>query len=259
MIKRSIPHKILRRMGFQSESQGLFDRYVGVNGAWDEHLDRCRKFITGAVQGKKIDHLAVLGSGWLLDLPMEVLVEVAGHVWLYDAVHPSQVLHQLRKYGNVTTISADITGGCLITAWKAVKQFRRKKAKTLPDDLCRNTFQPEVIPDMVVSLNILSQIGVMITSYLKKHIPYTREEIERINLLLQQAHLDSLPRGKTCLITDIRENNIDLSSGLQESVEPINAVLPVSPHRQTWEWQFDPFGGYNPGKKTIMQVVAMEF
>jgi|WetSurMetagenome_2_1015567.scaffolds.fasta_scaffold75291_3 hypothetical protein len=254
-----IPRKIIRRMGFQAECQGLIDRYIQVEGAWDDHLSRTREFICNAVAGKNFDNLAVLGSGWLLDLPLDELVDISGHVWLYDVVHPAQIIHKLRKYKHVTPISGDITGGCIVNAWHAVKQYKRTGVKVSPELLCNRTFQPEVVHDMIISLNLMSQIGVMINSYLQRHIPYGRDELERINCILQQAHLDLLLRGRSCLVTDIREINVGFSSGLEETSELLCVTLPNVPDAQTWEWQFDPGGNYKPGKKTRMQVVAMEF
>jgi hypothetical protein len=250
--------KILRRMGFQAECQGLIDRYVRVEGAWKEHLNLTREFITRAVAGRKFKNIAVLGSGWLLDVPLDQLAEVSGKLWLYDAIHPAQVLHKLRQYPNVTALPSDITGGCILNAWEAVKLYKRKGIKTLPEEICIGIFQPDPVPDYVISLNLLSQIGVMITGFLEKHIPYNREEIQRINGLLQQAHLKMLPAGRTCLITDVREINLDLSDGNEDVLELLYIPLPAAHHRQTWEWQFDPEGNYKSGKRTVLQVVAQE-
>jgi len=245
-------------MGFLSECQGLINRYIHVEGAWDDHLNNTREFIARAVAGKKFNNLAVLGSGWLLDCPLELLADVSGQVWLYDAFHPAQVIHKLRKHRNVTPVWSDITGGCILNAWEAVKRYKKGDGKTVPEDLCHGVFQMDPAPDYVISLNLLSQIGVMITGYLEQSIPYGREEIERINCLLQQAHLSFLPNGRSCLVTDFREINTDLSSGSTETSELLHTTLPDTPGRQNWEWRFDSDGSYKPGRQTIFQVVAQE-
>lgn len=245
-------------MGFQAECQGLIDRYIRVEGAWDDHLERTRKFISGVVAGKKINNLAILGSGWLLDVPLKELAEVSGHVWLYDVIHPAQIIHKLQKYPNVTTVKTDITGGCIMNAWKAVKQYHMNGVKTAPEEICNGAFQPDPVPDYIISLNLLSQIGEMITGYLQKYISYTPEEIIRINCLLQQAHLNMLPSGRTGLVTDIRETDTDLSGEKEVILDLLCAVLPETGRKQTWEWNFDPDGHYKSGQKTVLQVVALE-
>lgn len=255
----SIPGRILRRMGFRSESRGLFDRYINVEGAWEEHLERTRGFIARVVQGRKFDNMAVLGSGWLLDVPLELLAQISGHVRLYDAIHPPQVIHRLRGFPNVTAVSADITGGVLKNTFQAVREYRKHRIVWTPEQICSGDFKPEPVPDFVISLNLLSQIGVMITDYLVKYIPLAREETDRLNILLQQSHLRMLPPGKSCLVTDIIEKNTDLENGTPEMTALIGFSLPDAASKETWEWQFDPVGGYRAGKKTVMQVVALEF
>jgi len=258
-FERRIPARVLRGIGFHSESRGLIDRYIQVDGAWDEHLAHTREFITRAVAGRRLNNIVVLGSGWLLDLPIWELAEQADHVWLYDAFQPAQVIHKIRKHRNITAVSADITGGCLLNAWHAVRQYRRNGTKAEPESICRESFRPDVEPDYIISLNLLSQIGIMITGYLVKHVPYTPEEIEKINRLLQQAHLKLLVPGRSCLITDVKETYVDLTGGPAATVENLQLELPDRPRNQTWEWNFDPLGEYKPGKRTVLQVVALEW
>jgi len=255
----SIPGRILRKMGFRAESRGLFDRYINVEGAWEGHLERTRGFIARVVNDRKFDNMAVLGSGWLLDVPLELLSRISGHVWLYDAVHPRQVVHRLRGFPNITTVSADITGGVLKSTFQAVRDYKRHRIMWTPEQICSGDFRPEPVPDFIISLNLFSQIGVMITDYLRKYIPLGEEETERINVLLQQSHLRLLRPGKSCLITDIREKNTDLENGTLETTGLTGLSFPAAASTDTWEWQFDPGGGYRAGKKTVMQVLALEF
>jgi hypothetical protein len=253
-----IPDKLLKQLNFRSESQGLIDRYINVDGAWEDHLENTRNFILKTISGKRINNLAVLGSGWLLDLPMEELSKKADQVWLYDACHPAQIIHRLQKYNNVTAVSADITGGALVNAFNAVRLHKKSKKKTTPELICSQIFQPVPMPDYMISLNLLSQIGTMITEYLQRHIPYDRYEIENMNALLEQSHLKLLIPGRSCLITDILETRIDLVDGSIENKTVISCSLPSPKHSETWEWHFDPLGDYRQGKKTVLQVMAME-
>jgi hypothetical protein len=80
----------MRKLGFRDESQGLMDRYINADGAWDNHLERTRNFIARVVKDRKFDNLAVLGSGWLLDVLIDLLSGIAGHVWLYGC----RILHR---------------------------------------------------------------------------------------------------------------------------------------------------------------------
>jgi len=253
-----ISRNLARRFGFQAECQGLINRYINVDGAWDEHLENTKRFIRSTIAGRKFNNLAVLGSGWLLDLPVEELSQAAGRVWLYDAVHPSQVMHKIRKIGNFTAVKADITGGVLANALEAVRQYKKVREKTLPVSFCNAQFKPEAGQDFIISLNLLSQIGVMVTGYLERHIPYSAAELDEIRYRLQTAHLQLLLPGKSCLITDTEERSYDLSDGSLETSQLINCEMPEARRTETWEWQFDPPGDYKPGKRTVMKVVALE-
>ncbi len=253
-----IPRRILRKTGYKADSQGIIDRFIRANGAWDEHVQHSRNFILKVLTGKKIDNLAVYGSGWMLDLPLDELSGMVCSLQLFDLVHPPQVIHRLRKYRNVTAYRADITGGAVMKAYQAVKRFKRNGQKTPPEEICSQSFRLVAAPDFVISLNVLSQIGIMITDYLKLHVPYGPDEIDRILQGLQQSHLQLLRPGKSCLITDVREINYDLSGSHAETTEVINIPLPASKYSETWEWQFDDRGDYRPGRRTVLEVAAME-
>ncbi len=253
-----VPARILRKMGFKAESQGLIDRYIQVNGSWEDHLQHTRNFILKAVSGKNINNLAVLGSGWCLDLPLDELAGLVGRIQLYDLVHPPQLLHRLRRYNNVDAFAADVTGGAVIRAYKSVREFRKHGKKDSPEEICNEIFKMPISPDYTISLNIYSQLGELITGYLKLHMHSTREEIDRITNHLQQKHLQLLAPGRSCLITDIREYNFDQDDRVSETNDVIRFPLPLSANAKTWEWQFDPEGEYRPGKKTVLEVLAIE-
>ncbi len=254
-----VPAYILRKMGIRSDSQGIIDRYIRVSGAWEEHLQNTRRFILKAVAGKRIRNLAVYGSGWLLDLPLDELAGTAEQVQLYDLLHPPQVLHRLRKYRNVSAISEDITGGSVVKTYLSVRTYKRTGRMVPAEQLCNQVFQPAVLPDYSISLNILSQVGVLITDYLKLYVPYTPEQIDHINGMLQQHHLHLLERGKSCLITDTIEVSFDMEKDVETlRTGVISCMLPQADNSTTWDWQFDPLGEYKTGDKTVMKVVALE-
>lgn len=245
-------------MGYKSDSQGIIDRYIQVNGNWEGHLQRTRTFILNAVSAKKISNLAVLGSGWCLDLPLEELAGIADHIQLYDLVHPPQVLHRLLRFGNVAAIRADVTGGAVVNAYNAVREYKKLGVKVPIGSICGQSFTPAVAPEYTVSLNLYSQLGDLICEYLKLHTPYTAQELDQLAFLLQQSHLQLLKPGKSCLITDVRELHVDLDTLQEEAESVIQHPLPHGKRTETWSWDFEDEGHYRPGKKTILNIVALE-
>jgi hypothetical protein len=246
-------------MGYKADNQGIMNRYINVNGAWESHLLRTRQFILKSLAGKQLNNLDVLGSGWLLDLPLEELAGMAGHIRLYDLMHPSQVLHRLKRYSHVNPVQADITGGAVINAYQAVKEYKKHGVKLPPEKICDASFRFPSDSDCIISLNVYSQIGQMITDFLKDKIPYETEEADCIIFLLQQAHLKLLTPGKSLLISDIREEYFDANGILTGGREHVKCPFPVAEPAESWEWQFDPTGEYINGRKTVLQVNAFQF
>jgi hypothetical protein len=250
--------KILRITGFESDSRGIMNRYIGVDGAWDIHLSNCRKYITGFLRERKIRNLAVYGSGWLLDFPLEEASELAEHIWLYDLVHPAQILHKIKKFRNVTTVKADITGGTLAAVFEAVQLYHKTGFKPDIPALCNRTFDPGMQYDGAVSLNILSQIGDLLTDYISQNIKLTPDEKDNIHQVLQQNHLKLLSTQPSCLITDTQEMTSDDQGRLTGTRQLIKCPLPGGTNICEWEWQFDPLKEYNPGFVTVSKVVGIE-
>jgi hypothetical protein len=252
-------HKaILRKMGYLSDSIGIIDRYIHVGDAWEEHLSNTKQFILNSLKGRHVQNLAIYGSGWLLDLPLDDLSGSIGHVWLYDVIHPPQILHKLRKYKNVTAVTVDITGGALKAVDNAVKSYKKDGLKPDIESFGNFIFTPDQKPDFVVSLNILSQIGDIVTEYLSTHIPLSEADKNRIIYLLQLSHLGFLQKKSSCIITDVEENLFDFSGKLVSTKALVKCSLPEGSLLKIWEWKFDPLGEYNPGFKTVSRVMAIE-
>ena len=245
-------------MGYEADSQGIINRFIRVEGAWDEHLSNTRNFILQSMAGKKTRNVAVYGSGWLLDLPLDEITDRAEHVWLYDVIHPSQVIHKLRRYKNITLVNADVTGNVLTRVYEAVQDFQNKGIRPQIASLCQGSFFPEANPDFSVSLNILSQLGDLVSVYLSKNIPLTTEEKELMTQMLQLSHLELLSRQPSCLISDVQENVYDRFDQLTATKELIKCILPEARHSSSWIWKFDPLGEYHPGMKTFLTVAALE-
>jgi hypothetical protein len=143
-------------------------------------------------------------------------------------------------------------------AYNAVSAYNRTRVVADPEQICAYSFAPEVRPDYALSLNILSQIGDIVTDYLKKHMPYSEDDISRMVYLLQESHLKLLKLSSSLLITDIREECYDSADQLKTTKDVIKCSLPVSGKIRTWKWQLDPLGEYNPGMKTVSTVIGME-
>ncbi|MBN2481429.1 MAG: hypothetical protein JXB19_06800 [Bacteroidales bacterium] len=253
-----LTNRVLRKMGYFDDRRGLADRYASQAEAWDEHLQNSRNFVKRVLEGRQIDNLIIMGSGWLIDLPPGVICQMAGNIYLYDIAHPSQIIHEIRRYGNIKAVTADVTGGSILAAYQAVQKYRRTGIRTEIGKIFQTGFQPDVHADFMISLCLLSQLGSLISEYLVKYIPYDNNEIMELNRLIESEHIRLLKRVPSCLITDYEEVLTDLHSGGEEIRKSIHIDVPQSGQFMKWDWHFDMDGSYYPGKKVLLKVLATE-
>jgi hypothetical protein len=249
--------KILRRMNYLSDQKGIMNRYLDEWDHWEEHLENTREFIIHCLLEGRPETVAVLGSGWLLDLPVEDLVKRCKLIYLVDVYHPPQVLHRTGKMENVRAITADITGGGI----QGVYDFIRSYDGSRPGSILDIPFQaalPGIRADYVISLNILNQLDILLIDYMKKHIEIPGDDEMAFRERIQSQHLSLLPPKKSCLVTDAEERLLKSKDTLISTRGLIHCTLPRGRLNQEWIWEFDTRGEYNPGFLTEMLVRAIQ-
>jgi hypothetical protein len=251
-------HRILRRMDYISDQSGIYNRYAREMENWSSHLERTKEYITGFIQRHSFHTLTILGSGWLLDLPVELLSRNLRKIFLYDVFHPVQIRKKLRSYKCFELIDSDITGGLIENVYSAVELYKKNKKKTGITDLEFTGFNPVEETDGYISLNILNQLDMLIIDFLEKKQIYAEQELKMLRKIIQQNHLNALPKDKSCLVTDFEELIYRKKEVPEISRHLLYAELPEGNNVQTWEWLFDTTGSYHKGCKTIFRVIAME-
>lgn len=249
----------LRRMGFIKDQQGIINRYYNEKQNWDNYLENSKKFILKSAGLKKKGQAIILGSGWLLDLPIKELSNLFDEVVLVDIIHPKQIQNQIKNYKNVKLIKADITGGLIDFIYSELKLNSKKQNKRLLPSAGDFNFDLPPNADFVISLNVMIQLHVILTDYIKKFDIYSSNALLDFDKKVQQAHLKILPRGKTCLITDIEEEILD-KKGNVVGVNPlIHVDLPKGNFSQLLQWKFDTRMTYRENVKTYFNTKAIDF
>ena len=253
--------KLLRKLGFFSDSEGILNRYYREKGGWDSHLENTKKAILQSAKNKEKNIAVILGSGWLLDVPLAELAEMFEKVYLVDIIHSKQIKHKISKLKNVEIIEHDISGGALEGVYDLVKKYKTNNRSQLEDiKHIKGNFGLPVNekPDFVASVNILSQLDYFAISFLKKHTTFCSISFSEFKKRIQKAHLSFLPKGKTCLITDYKENIY------KENGKPIRenfllkVKLPEKDKINKWKWQFDTHKSYYSDGNTFMNVMAVD-
>lgn len=231
------PH--VSRMGYLRDSIALGARYRRRAAHWSGHLDHSKEAVRRAICLCKDRRKAVvLGSGLLLDFPIEEISAAFKEVVLVDIVHMRPARRRVRSLPNVRFVSCDITG-------VAEKLHENKKAGKieLPEpeahfpDVDENT-------DLVISLNVLSQVGVIPEEYADGKLQWEDyASLEAWEGRIIAAHYEALARltCRVCLITDYEAVYRDRGGKeLQRSYLLGPVRLPEA--YAEWLWDIAPFG-----------------
>lgn len=249
--------KTLRKMQYIADQKGILTRYFNEKSGWDFHLNMCKDFISKTINKADTHSIAVLGSGWLLDFPEELLLNNGIQITLFDIRHPKEIVHKYRKQNNITFVECDITGGAINQCYQAVENWNRHKTKTSLLEVTGVGFKPNAAFDVVISLNIMNQLNILAVDFLKRNKIYSADELHSIAKNIQQNHLNSLRTGDI-LIADYEELVFKKNDTPEKHTTSIFVDLPKGKQHETWDWQFDLSGNYYPGKKTIFKVMGIQ-
>lgn len=230
------PH--IKSMGYLKELIALEARFHRCAHLWQPHLEKTKAVISDAVatvENKR--KVVVLGSGILADIPLRTLSENFETVVLQDVCFLKSTLKYLHPFSNIVCQTRDITG---ITdplhAWEQSGQHAdHLPLPTRPehDDIAE--------ADLVISANILSQLPLIPTTYLRRKRPELDEAT--LKMFCQgiiQSHLAALDTcsGSKCLITEIERQYCDGTSIL-ETEDPLwGHALNIT--GETWLWDIAP-------------------
>jgi len=243
------------RMGYLSGQSGIMRRMLREEGGWQSHLIKTSEFIQQVVKTHKPKSIRILGSGWLLDIPIKYLIDNCESIILTDIVHPNQIINKYSKNGKVKFETIDLTAGIVEIG------YRQNKKSYNHEDFIRgieNNHQIEFTEDLIVSVNLLSQLSIILTDYLSKKVNISSGQTIEIAEAIQKKHLEMLPTGKSLLITDYEEEYFDEEDKFIGSKPTVYVELPVVSDRKEWRWNFDTKMMYKEDCRTILRVAAVQ-
>jgi hypothetical protein len=250
---------MLWKMQYFSDQEGIMRRYIHEKYNWDLHLKKSKDFILKSAKTKRKGKVVVLGSGWLLDLPLDELSKQFNEVILVDIIHPKQILHKLKDYPNVITVREDITGGLIDYIYHNLKSDKKKKQITLLTLANSFSFSLPKNTDFVISLNIMCQLHIILTDYIKRYYKLSDGVLQNLITQIQLSHIKMLPKGKSCLITDIEE---EILTKKNQTIG-IKPLIQIDLHKvnfsSSWQWKFDSLMTYKDDVKTFFNTIAIDF
>lgn len=229
-----------RSLGYLDEMLDMHRRSRVNRQAWQPHLDRTRAFVlSAAARCAKRGRAVILGSGLLLDVPLPELSGMFKEVVLQDVACLPEVRKELRRYRNVSFVEHDVTG-----LSEKLLQMKQQGGPDLP-----NVTPPALTggPDLVVSLNLLSQLWVVPRAFIGQHV--RRLDSGRVDewcAEITEAHyawLRSLACA-VCLVGDFEEVKRDSSGGVISRASTVYGLDLPKP-QETWTWSIAPLGREN--------------
>jgi hypothetical protein len=254
----NIPRKAIRRMGFVRDQQGIMNRYLRESDHWKAHLEKTRAFINHSFAGKSYESLAVLGSGWLLDVPLDQLALKFSRILLVDICHPAQIRKKIEKWSHVELVEADLTGGAIEQVWRFTQNKGPLQLDALLEELQLHPPELPFKPDALVSVNLLNQLDIILCEFLEKQRFHQPVPMDRFRSRIQAFHLDWLVQTPGCLVSDTVEIGTG-PDGKTTSRSLIYADLPEGFRKERWSWEFDTTGTYRPEMRIEMEVRAVEW
>ena len=240
-----------RDLGYLSEAIAIGARHRRCRAAWAGHLIRSRQAILDAARSAPGRSAAlILGSGLLLDVPLKELARQFRRVILVDALQPLTARLQARRYANVELVTADLTG--VLDAL-----HRWQPGEALPAPRSFDLLQRADI-DFVVSLNLLSQLGVLPVEWIEKRAgPPGPAMAEAYAADLTRAHLAELARcpAHVCLIADVDWWRQKPDGTIVERASTVYEV-PPPPAVEEWVWAIAPAPESDPLLSEYRRVIV---
>jgi hypothetical protein len=226
---------VSRRFSYLKQAIALEARYRRCRDAWSLHLDKSQALIRAAIeQCSQHREVVVLGSGLLLDVPIDDLSARFDHVVLVDMVHLRGVRRRLKAFDNVELVEIDVTGVARPLSDLIDPQSQRPWPE--PNfDMC--LFEGA---DLVVSANILSQLPLLPSDHLKCMGCTDDEAIHRYKRAIVDHHLRLLDQltCTVCFMADVERRTIS-NAAPHEAEDLLLGAQPLI-ETNSWMWNIAP-------------------
>lgn len=222
-----------RRTGHLTAAVSLWSRARRCRSAWGPHEARCHAIVERAIEGlHRRRTCVVLGSGLVLDVPLDRLAASFDTVVLVDVVHLWPARLKARRHPNVRLLSLDVTG---------TTDLLLGRATGIGDPLGRLRADPTV--DLVISANCLSQLSLQPVERLAVRGGLARMRFPDLGHRIVAGHIEALRRfaARVVLLTDVEGFEADVDGAVLERWDLLEGVT-LPPPDESWDWMLAPVG-----------------
>ncbi|MFM7199939.1 MAG: hypothetical protein ACKO6N_04045 [Myxococcota bacterium] len=255
----------LRALGYHDELRGVQARGRVSARAWRSHLERSRTFILKMAECvPRARKVVILGSGPLNDVPLEALSACFERVVLVDVAHLGAACWQAACLPNVELVRHDLTG-LADRLYRRVRHFQKTgEVFELPQPETQLLLEDPKV-DLVVSLNLLSQLHICVGEYLDdlrgpdlKHL-FSAGTLQAYRQEILRAHLRYLKRFEQARVSVIADvvRRAWRADGVLEYSESMLEELPLTLEGERWIWDIAPMGELDPHLRFEHEVVGV--
>lgn len=240
---------IARKMGYLYEAIAMAARLGRCRYSWQPHYQQCQQAIKHAmVQCKTKRTALIMGAGSLQDIPLAQLSVEFERVLLVDMVFLKHAKHQAATYSNVQCIELDVTES-VENIFHGVMQITAPQAWLSDDQV-----------DLVVSLNLITQLPLLPVSWLMKHFHIDETQADKIGQALISAHLAYLQKfnAPVCLIADRMDREFDSQNQLIDEFDPWWGITQPG-LVQSWDWELMPLAESGRLRKSQVNQVGVSY
>lgn len=249
-LRTPVKFPYIRKMGYLTEAIAMVARAKRCQQPWGNHYQHCQQAILEAAQKARYHRTALIfGAGTLRDIPLKALSDQFEKVLLVDLVFLPAARKQVSRFENIELIEHDITeslAGLFQGDLTVVTPDRWQEADAGRSDI-----------DLVVSLNLITQLPLIPVRWLMKHFQLTEEQADQLGQKLMHSHMNYLQNFDTtvCLIADREGIQYDVSGQECDRFDPWWEV--EQPHPASlWDWEVIPLKESKTQKCQINRVAV---
>jgi len=236
-------------IGFLSEAISIESRWNAHADAYRSHQRNCHEAILNAAENvAHKNRVILLGAGIIYDVPLADLIGIFNEVVLVDCVFTKTTRRLVDEYPTVRILEYDLSGVC------------KRLDKKITDDplpIPESLLPGEVYEaDLVVSLNLLSQLPLLPEKFARKH--KLRGDVSAWGEEIEMAHLNAIRNldVEVLMISDYAY--LSFTTGNNTVEEPTLYNISGDPDSQ-WLWEIHPKGNDRKEHRAALRVGTWSF